>query len=260
MGTAQVQGALWGARPRDWAALQEVAFRMLYETVFDAVDIKRGTQLADIGCGAGLACEIAHERGASVSGLDASSALIEIAKGRCPRADLRVGEMEELPFDDYTFDVVTGFNSFQYAADPARALGEAKRTAKPEGLVVAAVWGEAAKCELAGYLGALGKLLPPPPPGAPGPFALSAPGALEALMQLAGLRPASDGNAPVNMTFRDEAAAICGLLASGPATRAVQHSGEEAVRKGIAEAIAPYRKLDGSYVLRNEFKYVVSRT
>lgn len=36
---------------------------------------------------------------------------------------------------------------------------------------------------------AMGSLLPPPPPGAPGPFALSADGALEALAIKAGLTP-----------------------------------------------------------------------
>jgi SAM-dependent methyltransferase len=259
MGTAQIQGELWGARPRDWSELQEVAFRTLYEAAFDAARVASGTRLLDVGCGAGLACHIAQTRGAKVSGLDAAAPLIEIARSRCPGADIQHGEIEELPFDDRTFDVVTGFNSFQYAADPVHALAEARRVTTPEGCLVAAVWGAPECCELAGHIAALGKLMPPPPPGAPGPFALSTPGALEMLVERAGWRPDHSGTAPVEMRFSDERTALRGLLAAGPAARAIHHSGEDAVCKGLLEAIAPYRLSDGSYVMRNQFRYVRAR-
>lgn len=259
MGTAQIQGELWGARPRDWSELQEIAFRTLYEAAFDAAKVGTGTILLDVGCGAGLACHIAQTRGAKVSALDAAGALIDIARSRCPGADIRKGEIEELPFEDSTFDVVTGFNSFQYAADPVHALAEARRVTTPNGCVVAAVWGAPERCELAGHVAALGRLMPQPPPGAPGPFALSAPGALEALVEKAGLRPDRGGTAPVEMRFSGEATALRGLMAAGPASRAIHHSGEDAVRKGLTEAIAPYRQSDGSYVMRNEFRYLLAR-
>ena len=92
--------------------------------------------------------------------------LAGLAKSRCPGGDIRVGEIQELPFADGKFDVTTGFNSFQYATDPVHALAEAKRVTKANGYVVVAVWGTAGKCELAPYVAALGKLLPPPPPQA----------------------------------------------------------------------------------------------
>ena len=167
MGTAQVQGALWGARAREWADLQEHAFGPMYEAAFDAAGVGAATNLLDVGCGAGLALSIARGRGATVSGIDAASELVEITQSRCPGCDIRIGELEELPFADGSFDVVTGFNSFQYAADRVHGLEEARRVVKPGGKVVALVWGEADKCELAGYLAALGSLLPPPPLGAP---------------------------------------------------------------------------------------------
>jgi SAM-dependent methyltransferase len=258
MGTAQMQGELWGARPKDWSTLQEVAFAALYDAAFDAVKVGRGTSLLDVGCGAGLALEMATGRGADVSGLDAAAPLADVARSRTPSADIRVGEMEELPFADGSFDVVTGFNSFQYAADPVGALTEARRVTKDKGNVVIAIWGMAEQCEMAGYLAALGGLMPPPPPGAPGPFALSAPGALESLAEKAGLHPKQSASAPVEFKFVDEATAVRGLLAPGPATRAIGHSGEEAVRKGIAEAIAPYRREDGSYFMQNEFRYLIT--
>jgi SAM-dependent methyltransferase len=258
MGTAQIQGELWGARARDWAELQEGAFRPLYEAAFDAAKVTKGTRLLDAGCGAGLALQLAAGKGASVSGIDASDALVAIARKRLPGADVRVGEIEELPFADASFDVVTGFNSFQYAADRVRALSEARRVAKPGGVVIAAVWGDPARCEMAAYIEALGKLMPPPPPGAPGPWALSEAGALEALAERAGLRPARSESVSVVFPFADDETAVRGLIAAGPAIRALRNAGEEATRRAIADAIKPHRKQDGSYALRNEFRFVVA--
>ena len=259
MGSSQIQGDLWGTRAREWADLQEGSFRQLYEAAFSAAHVGKGTSLLDIGCGAGLALVIAQARGTEVSGLDAAAELAGLAKSCCPGADIRVREIEELPFDDSKFDVTTGFNSFQYATDPVHALAEAKRVTKANGYVLIAVWGAAEKCELAPYVAALGKLLPPPPPGAPGPFALSAPGALETLVSKAGLRPEASSTVVTTMPFSDEATAVRGLLASGVAERAIRNSGETAVRQGLTAAIQPFRKGDGSYKFRNEWRFLVAR-
>ena len=48
---------------------------------------------------------------------------------RVPEADLRVGDMQFLPYDDDAFDAVAGFNSFFFAADIVAALREAGRVA-----------------------------------------------------------------------------------------------------------------------------------
>ena len=88
---------------------------------------------------------------------------------------------------------------------------------------------------------------------------LSAPGALESLVGKAGLNPEAAGNVTTTMSFPDEATAVRGLLASGVAERAIRNSGETAVRQGVAEAIRPFRKSDGSYAFRNEWLFEVSR-
>jgi len=197
MGTAELQGRLWGARPRAWAELQEAANASMYEAAFDAAGLSPGQHYLDIGCGAGLALSIAQRRGAKVSGLDAAAGLADLARARCPDADIRVGELEELPFADRTFDVVSGFNSFQYAADKVNGLAQAKRVMKEDGKLIVLVWGQPEECEMAGYLKALRGLLPPPPPGAPGPWALSPPGALEELASQAGLKAIHAQTVPV---------------------------------------------------------------
>ena len=259
MGSSKMQGELWSARAREWAELQEGSFRPLYEAAFAAAGVGRGSCVLDIGCGAGLALQIARARGAAASGLDAAPSLAAIATHRCPGSDIRLGDSEALPFADASFDVATGFNSFQYAADPVRALAEARRVTKPGGCVVIAVWGERERCQLAPYLAAVGRFIPPPPPDAPGPFALSAPGALEALAEKAGLKPEAAKTVTTTMHFPNESTALRGLLASGAVERAIRTSGEDMVRGGVAEAIRPGRQSDGSYAFSNEWRFLLSR-
>ena len=175
MGSASVQGPLWGARSHDWASLAEPGQTPFYEEVFDAVNVGPDTRLLDVGCGAGLALVLAHKRGATVTGLDASEGLIAVARERLSDADLRVGDLEELPFADHAFTTVTSFNAVQYAADPTQALRELARVAEPGAPIAIVTWGDPARSEMRDVLAAIGGLLPPPPPGAGGPFALSQP-------------------------------------------------------------------------------------
>jgi SAM-dependent methyltransferase len=56
--------------------------------------------------------------------------------------------MEDLPYDDDTFDLVTGFNSFFFANDMIAALREAGRVAKPRAPVVVQVWCAHERCDL----------------------------------------------------------------------------------------------------------------
>ena len=259
MGTAQVQGQLWGDRAREWADLHEVGFEPLYHDALKTAGVGQGTSLLDIGCGSGLALTVAHATGARVSGLDAAEQSIAIAKSRVPGADLRVGEIEELPFADQAFEVVTGFNSFQYAADRVHALREARRVMRDDGRLVVAIWGPPDQCEYKDYLAALGALMPPPPPGAPGPWALSAEGALEELAGKAGLQTIASGNVTCPFRFRDDDTARRGLLAAGPAVRAIQVAGEDAVADAVMRAVARFKKPDGSYVLTNVFRYIIAQ-
>ena len=95
----------------------------------------------DVGCGPGLAAQVFSQKITNVAGIDASAAFIEIARERLPGRNFRVGEMETLPHADGSFDVVTGFNAFQYAASPSNALREARRVTQPDGVIVIATWG-----------------------------------------------------------------------------------------------------------------------
>ena len=120
--TAEANGRLWGARARDWAEVQEGQCAAAYRAVLDHARVGPGARHLDVGCGAGMAAALSASRGAAVAGIDAAAALLAIARERTPHGDFRHGDLEALPFEDDAFDLVTGFNSFQYAADPAQAL------------------------------------------------------------------------------------------------------------------------------------------
>ena len=69
---------------------------------------------------------ILQRRGAVASGLDASEALVAIARARTPSGDFRVGDMFALPFADAAFDVATSFNGIWKGCEGALARSPAR--------------------------------------------------------------------------------------------------------------------------------------
>lgn len=258
-GSATMQGDLWSVRAADYAEVQEPTFLPLYDSVAARPELAGAKALLDVGCGPGLAAQILARKIGRIAGVDATAPFIAIAQRRLPQAEFRVSEMETLPHADDTFDVVTGFNAFQYAAKPGNALREARRVSKPGGHIVIAVWGLPEQCEAAGHLKALGALMPPPPPGAPGPFALSDEAKLKAFAVEAGLAPVTVVDVACPWIYPDLDTALRGLLSSGPAERAIRASNFERARDALAGSIAQYRTASSAYHLNNTFRYLIAR-
>src|SRR5215211_8346586 len=187
-GSAARWGPLWGARPDDWAHSEEQQVPT-YEAALERVQIEPGQRVLDIGCGVGVFLRLVADRRAQPFGLDASESLIAAARKRLQHADLCVGDMESLPYEDDTFDLVTGFNSFFFANDMVAALREAGRVAEPGAPVVIQVWGSHERCDLEAMKQIARPFLPPRPADAPPEPDLSLPGALEGLAARAGLVP-----------------------------------------------------------------------
>jgi cyclopropane fatty-acyl-phospholipid synthase-like methyltransferase len=251
MGTAAVQGELWGAKARDWAEVQEPAWTAVFDRALDLAGVGAGTRLLDIGCGAGGALVLARARGADVAGLDASDALTAVARSRLPGARIETGEMEELPFLDKDFDAVTGINAFQFAGDMARALAEARRVCRAGGTVLVLAWGDRERCELQKVvLGALAPYLPPQAPAPPSQ------GAIEAAMERAGLAVEAAGSFEAALDHASHALALRALLSAGIATRIERQAGAEPVRTALAAALRPFVRPDGTVSLANDFRWV----
>jgi hypothetical protein len=101
--------------------------------------------------------------------------------------------------------------------------------------------------------------VPPPPPDAPPPPRLWEAGVLEALAGDAGLEPVTTFDTSYAFEYPDAETLGRLLLAPMGLAKLAGPEREGAVRREIVEALAPYRRGDGSYRLSNEFHYVVAR-
>jgi SAM-dependent methyltransferase len=257
-GSAERWGPLWGARARDWA-ISEQQHVPGYEAALERIAPVAGQRVLDIGCGVGVFLRLVADRGAKPYGIDASEALIALARERVPTADLRVGDMEALPWDDDSFDVVTGFTSFFFAYDMANALREAGRVAKPGAPVVAQVWGAHERSALEAMKQIARPFLPPRPPDAPPDPDLSQPGALEALAEEAGLAPVESFTFSWAYDYPDEETLARALVAPAGLAVLVGPEREDDVKVAIVEGLAPFRAADGGYRLDNEYRYLIAR-
>lgn len=257
-GSAERWGALWGARPADWA-LSEDQQVPTYEEALRRVGLESGQLVLDIGCGVGAFLCLVAARGAHVFGLDASEALLEVARRRLPDADLRVGEMEALPYDDDTFDLVTGFNAFFFANDVLAALREAGRVAKPGAPIVIQVWGPHERNDLEAVKTIIRPYFPPRPADSPPEPDYSKPGVLEDIATKAGLDSESAFDTTWSYDYPDEDAVRRALVAPAGIAVLVGPDREQEVQDAIVKGLATHRAPDGSYRLRNTFHFLIAR-
>jgi len=257
--TSEVNGLLWGARAVDWANLQEPVHEAVYKAVLDAVDVGTGTRFLDVGCGSGMAVNMAVSRGAEATGLDAAEDLLKIASYRTPTATFHKGDLEALPFGDGDFDVVSGINSFQYAGNPVAALSEAKRVVKNDGKVIIVTWGEPDAMEAAKLVSSIKPLMPPPPPGAPGPFALSNEEALNSFAQQADLEAIVIIDVECPFVYADIDTAVRGMSSAGVAVKAMEVAGEKAVEDAYRNAFVEFQQADGSIRVGASFRCLLAK-
>jgi SAM-dependent methyltransferase len=209
-------------------ALNEEQQGPTYEAVLGRVDAR---SVLDVGCGTGVFLRLCADRGAAVAGLDASEELLAVARERVPEADLRVGDLQTLPYEDDAFDLVTGFGSFFYAADVAGALREAARVAHRH--LAVQTFGRPERCDLEALK---------PNPGA------WRPGIVEELMPLP---VAASFDVQWAYEYADDATLVAAIQAGG----AISVPAER-----ILQALAHCRRADGSYRVANEWHVVIGRS
>jgi ubiquinone/menaquinone biosynthesis C-methylase UbiE len=114
------------------------------EAVVDRAGVEPGMSVLDVACGAGNATIPSARLGARVVGLDPSAALLEMAREAAADAMVEIdyveGRVEDLPFDDSSFDRVLSAFGHMFAPDHERTAAEMRRVRRPGGAIAVACW------------------------------------------------------------------------------------------------------------------------
>jgi SAM-dependent methyltransferase len=223
----------WGRQAVEFATLFEPENCREYVAMHHRLGVGSGDRLLDVACGAGLAVELAGLRGARCAGIDASPRLVAVARDRSPDADLRVGDMQALPWDDGAFDVVTSFRGI-WGTTPG-AVAEVHRVLVPGGRVGLTVWGHIKASSGAWALAPFALATAPRVQHQADMVALGRPGAGEAVLQAAGFTDIQRVEVPFVWEFADPEAYARALASTGPAFEAIQAIGEASFLEAAAE-------------------------
>ena len=135
------------------------------ELLCEAVDVHAGDKVLDVATGSGNTAISAARRFCDVTGIDYVPELIEHARKRADVEGLEitfnVGDAEDLPYPDASFDVVLSTLGVMFTPDQEKAAKELLRICRPGGKIGLANWTPD------GFIGnmfrTLGKHVPPPP-------------------------------------------------------------------------------------------------
>jgi SAM-dependent methyltransferase/alkylhydroperoxidase family enzyme len=232
----------WGRRAVDFATLSEPANCREYVALHQALGVGAGDRVLDVACGAGLAIELAAARGATCAGIDASTLLVKVGRDRNPRADIRVGDMNALPWDNETFDVVTSFRGI-WGTTPG-AVSEARRVLAPGGRLGITVWGHIKASPGAWALAPFLLASAPKVANQAAMVSLGRPGAGEAMLAEEGFVDIERIEIPFVWEFADPAAYARALASTGPAFEAIQTVGEDTFTQSALD-LANDRVRDG---------------
>jgi len=117
--------------------------RLLAAPFIDFAGFSSGLSTLDVGCGTGAFAEVLGSDGdGAITGVDVAESYVAFAAERLPQPRFRfqVADALDLPFADDSFDQVASLLVLHFIPDPARALREMRRVAKPGATVAAAVW------------------------------------------------------------------------------------------------------------------------
>jgi ArsR family transcriptional regulator len=115
---------------KSWKSVAEALLRLMPPMV-----------IADLGAGEGAFALLLAQRAKKVIAVDTSAKMIEVGREQALRhgvenVEYRLGDMEELPIDSASVDLVFFSQSLHHALHPERAVSEANRILIPGGRIV----------------------------------------------------------------------------------------------------------------------------
>jgi SAM-dependent methyltransferase len=111
--------------------------RRIIRAELDRLPVRAGARVLDAGCGSGRTLEELRRYG-EVFGIELDPGAAQKAQERgC--GEVRIGRLEELPWEDGTFDLITCLDVIEHTPDDRVTLSELRRVCKPGGFLLATV-------------------------------------------------------------------------------------------------------------------------
>lgn len=159
------QAVIWGSAP--WERLAADAAD-IHDDLIARLGVTPGEQWLDLATGTGAIALRAARRGAVVAGQDLAPGLINTARRLAAEEHTSVafdvGDCEQLPYPDASFDVVSSAQGAVFAPDHRAVAGQLARVCRSGGRIGLTTWRPGGS--IAEQLQLLARFSPPPPPGA----------------------------------------------------------------------------------------------
>lgn len=238
---------------------------VMAEALCEAVDPHPGERVLDVACGSGTAALVAERRYCEVAGVDYVPGLIKRAKARAwannQAIDFQVGDAQDLPFPDDSFDAILTVYGVQFVADQERAARELLRVCQPGGKIglaspIPAGWSGDWFAAHAEYV--------PPPPGAESPLRWGTEEGLKALLGTGVQSIENHQRTALQYYLSVDHAVDVFSSYFGPTINALEHidpADREAFLDELRAVMSRYnRASDGTAIVENQYLQTVAIT
>jgi len=231
---------------RDWEHYDR-GVRTYHLRLLEAAAIARDERVLDVGCGNGQSTRDAARAaaGGAALGVDLSSRMVARARELAAtegvgNATFAQADAQVHPFEPAAHDVVMSRFGAMFFGDPVAAFGNIGRGLRPGGRLALMSWQSLERNEWLQAIRAalaMGRELPSPPVGAPGPFGLADPDGVTAILSAAGFEQVSVEPVEAPLVAGTDAADAAGFLGRGGAARGLLGGLDEADRARALDAL-----------------------
>lgn len=123
----------WDNGFRDLDLNEWLAYHYDYSKLIKLMHPQAGMTFLDIGCGSGEILSSVTEYDLEATGIESKPESAAVSQKNVPQAKIILGSLQEIPFDDNYFDLITCFHVMEFFSNSAGAMREIHRVLKPGG-------------------------------------------------------------------------------------------------------------------------------
>jgi SAM-dependent methyltransferase len=252
----------------------DARLRPVTDWLIERSGVHAGHIVLDLAAGPGgvghRAAELVGPEGRVLS-TDLAPAMVDAARRigaqrGLTNVEYRVMDAQAMDLEDDAVDVVVCRSGFMLMPNPVDALREARRVLKPGGSLAFSVFAAPERNPFVGVphtvFVELGHV-PPPPPGAPGVFAMSDPSRIRDMLAEASFQVHAIEELDLEGPYPDEDSIVDRILEMnaqvGPVFRSLDDDEQAAARLALIDRFSPFRQVDGTFVLPGQMWGVHAR-